>query len=291
MAWSLFDQTAVSPISWAQSELASLGVPLTAVNEQSLIAWALREGGGGTYNPLNTSQPEPGSTTFNSSGVQDYPSWDTGIEGTTATIEQSAYTQIYADLQAGTGIGATSELGTWSGGAYDSLASTWGEAGQYLNGQSTPLPSGTSGSSGSGTQQATLASFNPLNPSTWVPSILGSVIGSSGIEDALERGALIVFGAILVIIGIIRLTGGSNQKITLNMPVSSGGSSSGGSSSDGSGDSDDSDDSDDSGSDETEPEPEHERVARENKRKSAVLGNVKASRGVTADETLATAAA
>jgi hypothetical protein len=223
MSWSLFDQTAVSPLSWAQAELQSLGVPLTAANEQSLIAWALLEGGGGTYNPLNTSLPEPGSVKINSDGVQSYTSWDQGVQATTSTIDESYYTQILADLKAGSGIGTTPELSTWSGNGYDSLSGTWNEAGQYMSGQASPLPAGASGVS--------TASYNPLSI---LPGDLGSVVGSlvgkvfgatvgkaftGDITDVLERGALMLFGAVLVVIGLLKITG-NETKITLNQPVS-----------------------------------------------------------------------
>ena len=218
MAWSLFDQSAVSPLAWAQEQLQSLGVPLTTANEQSLIAWALLEGGGGTYNPLNTSLPEPGSTTFNSYGVQNYTDWAEGITADTSTINEAAYTQIKSDLTAGTGIGATPELDTWSGNGYGSLSATWGEAGQYMSGKTASLPAANSGK-GSG------VSFDILDPTTWGPAIADSIIGSTfgkDITDLMERGALIIFGAVLLIIGIIRLTEsgkGEQIKATLAAPV------------------------------------------------------------------------
>jgi hypothetical protein len=226
MAWSLFDQTAVSPLSWAQSELQQLGDPLTSADEQSLIAWALLEGGGGTYNPLNTSLPEPGSSKFNSSGVQNYTSWAQGVEAIASTIDESTYTQIKADLASGKGIGPTTELDTWSGGGYGSLSATWGEAAQYMSGVSQPLPasSTSSNSASSGT-----SAFNLKNPLTWFTGIADLFAAGAaneaeaGLVDILERGALMLFGAVLVVIGIVRLTGGSENKVTLESPVAQAG--------------------------------------------------------------------
>lgn len=224
MAWSLFDQTQVSPLAWAQAELQSLGVPLTPANEQSLIAWALLEGGGGTYNPLNTSQPEPGSSSFNSDRVQNYPNWQTGYEGTTATIDQQDYTQIKADLSAGTGIAPTPELSTWSGNGYDSLSKTWNEAGQYMSGQKANPPAGSQNASTAAS--SVLPSVLPGNLGSVLGGLVGKLFGSTvgaavghDLADVLERGALILFGAILIIIGLLRLAG-SETKITLNQPVS-----------------------------------------------------------------------
>lgn len=61
-------------------------------------------------------------------------------------------------------------------------------------------------------ESATTASFNPLNPGSWIPSILSGLGVTSDITDILERGALMVMGAILVIIGIVRMTEGGSSK-------------------------------------------------------------------------------
>lgn len=45
---------------------------------------------------------------------------------------------------------------------------------------------------------------NPLNPSTWVSSIM-SMLGIGSLKDLLERGALIVFGGMLLIVGILMM--------------------------------------------------------------------------------------
>lgn len=67
--------------------------------------------------------------------------------------------------------------------------------------------------SGSNTTQA---SFSLTDPSSWVPSIIGSVFGNveKPINDVLERAALIVFGALLVVLGIIRFTGSGTPAFT-----------------------------------------------------------------------------
>jgi hypothetical protein len=148
MAWSLFSQSQVSPLQWAQNVLQAGRWPISGANEQSFIAWALLEGGGGTYNPLNTTLPEPGAGCFNSVCVRNYVSWGQGVTATVATLNGGYYPQIVADLRSGRGIGATPELATWSGGGYDSLAGTWAEAAQYMHGKTGPLPGGKGGSAG-----------------------------------------------------------------------------------------------------------------------------------------------
>jgi hypothetical protein len=61
---------------------------------------------------------------------------------------------------------------------------------------------------------ATLTSFNPLNPASWLPSIFSGLGITTDIEDILERGALMLFGGILIVIGIVRMSNssGSNPK-------------------------------------------------------------------------------
>lgn len=70
-------------------------------------------------------------------------------------------------------------------------------------------------SSGGGSVSATGStssnpSFSWTNPSTWLPSIIAPE--ENAINDILERGALIVFGAIMIIMGLIRFTS-SGQRI------------------------------------------------------------------------------
>jgi hypothetical protein len=125
---------APTPLSWATSLLKAGGFPQTAANLQSLIAWALNEGGGGAANPLNTTQSAAGATTFNSVGVKNYPSWATGIGATIQTINNGRYPNIVADLKSGKGIGgnAGSDLLTWSGSGYSAIAGNWARAAAYL---------------------------------------------------------------------------------------------------------------------------------------------------------------
>lgn len=146
MAWSLFGQRAVSPKSWADAVLRAGHDPVTTANEQSLIAQALLEGGGGTFNPLNTEQPEPGSTFFNHTdpahGVQSYPDWQEGVKATVATID--GFSGMAAGLRSGQGYAADSaDLYAWSGHGYSSLTPTWSKAASYLGGKSAPLPKGS----------------------------------------------------------------------------------------------------------------------------------------------------
>jgi hypothetical protein len=82
---------------------------------------------------------------------------------------------------------------------------------------------------GSGTGITTDSSLLPswlqgilsLTPGGQAANSLGEALDPSNWVDWAERGALMIFGAILIIIGVIRLTGSGGQtKINLNTPVS-----------------------------------------------------------------------
>lgn len=66
-----------------------------------LVAWQRAEGTGGAHNPLNTSQPMPGSTTFNSHGVQNYATAEDGLAATATTLRAGypGYAEIVAGIQ------------------------------------------------------------------------------------------------------------------------------------------------------------------------------------------------
>jgi hypothetical protein len=163
MSWSLFT-SGQTPISWADALLKAGGWPVTAANEQSLIAWAIQEGGGVTYNPTNTTEPGYGSTgTLNSAGVQNYPSWSQGISATVATLKSSDYSAITSDLASGNGISsnASTALSTWGTGSYAvSISDHWSAAAAYLSGKAVALPGGSpSGTPTSSPSSGGLLSF------------------------------------------------------------------------------------------------------------------------------------
>ena len=201
MAWSLFG-SGVTPKSWADAVLNYAHWPRTIANEQSLIAQAVIEGGGGTYNPLNTTLAAPGSTCFNNICVRNYSSWQTGVGATVRTI-QGGYPMMLSGLRGGLGYAnASNDLHIWSSGTptggYGSLAGGWTRAAGYLGGKSAPLPKG--GSGGGGNVQTT----------SFTSSILGAIIGALGLgsnlKDFFIRGGLIILGGLLLIAGLIMVS-------------------------------------------------------------------------------------
>jgi hypothetical protein len=95
------------------------------------VGWEGREGGNwhnsAAYNPLNTTQPEPGYSTFRSTGqgaanIGIYKNWQQGLKATADTLNNGRYGDILSALRSGHGLGGNLKgLGTWSGGGYTSI--------------------------------------------------------------------------------------------------------------------------------------------------------------------------
>ncbi len=94
----------VTPTSWALALLSSLGDQATPENVRAVTAWERAEGGHwrnpAAHNPLNTTQPAPGSWPINGAGVQGYPTWNEGLGATVATLDHGRYGGILAALRA-----------------------------------------------------------------------------------------------------------------------------------------------------------------------------------------------
>jgi hypothetical protein len=95
----------VTPATWALALLTSLGDQGTAENMRAVTAWERAEGGhwsnAAAHNPLNTTQPEPGSWPINGVGVQAFPSWNEGLAATVATLDNGRYGGVLSALRAG----------------------------------------------------------------------------------------------------------------------------------------------------------------------------------------------
>jgi hypothetical protein len=99
------DGSSYTPASWASALLPAGGWPQTACNLAAVQAWEAAEGGNwensAAYNPLDTTQSEPGSRVMNSAGVRAYPSWQEGFAATLTTLGYPAYAGIRSALSAG----------------------------------------------------------------------------------------------------------------------------------------------------------------------------------------------
>lgn len=98
----------VTASAWAEKVLSMLSLPTTTNNINTMLAWMKFEGGHPfnpgspyKYNPLNTTQHEGASfSPGGPAGVQSYPDWKTGLEGTVDTLKLHYYDAIRAALKA-----------------------------------------------------------------------------------------------------------------------------------------------------------------------------------------------
>ena len=118
----------ITPRNFAAALLTAVGAPLSKANISSIVDWEAREGGNwrntARFNPLNTTQPEPGySETGTQGNIGSYTSWAQGLQATVTTLENGDYNDILAALRSGTGLGGGdySGLYTWSGHSYSSV--------------------------------------------------------------------------------------------------------------------------------------------------------------------------
>jgi cell wall-associated NlpC family hydrolase len=120
-------QPQVTPQTFATALLQKLGAPATPQNVSSLVGWQAREGGNwnntAKYNPLNTTQKEPGSGDTGSQGdIGVYKNWGQGLKATVDTLNNGDYGDIVGALKSGKGLsGSLAGLHTWSGGGYSSI--------------------------------------------------------------------------------------------------------------------------------------------------------------------------
>jgi peptidoglycan hydrolase CwlO-like protein len=89
--------------AWAGSFLRTIGAPSCRSNLVALVAWQYSEFTQAAWNPLADTLPMPGSTDFNSVGVQDYVSLDQGLQAVRHTLTNGptlGYPAIVSALRA-----------------------------------------------------------------------------------------------------------------------------------------------------------------------------------------------
>jgi phage-related protein len=127
-------------VAWAKQILAGLGIPASPGAVAAMAHWAVVEGGNwnnsARFNPLNTTYPEPGATSFGV-GIKSYTSWAQGDAATIATLQGGAYAGILAALRAGNYAAVGRAI----------LSSPWGTT-TFDNGGTIPEPISGTGPSG-----------------------------------------------------------------------------------------------------------------------------------------------
>jgi hypothetical protein len=91
---------------------------IRVTNHGFWLAWMLAESGtepcngssGAKWNPLNTTWREPGSTNFNSVGVQNFPSYAEGIAAEASTLRLSYYAELIHACRNGAPLGHLANL-------------------------------------------------------------------------------------------------------------------------------------------------------------------------------------
>jgi len=83
---------------WADDLLIFGDWPPSAEKVLGIVAWGVAEGSEAIWNPLDTTEPAPGATNYNSAGVKNYPSLQVGLEAVYATLHNGHYAPILAVL-------------------------------------------------------------------------------------------------------------------------------------------------------------------------------------------------
>lgn len=216
-----------------KSELAAVlqqaGIPVTQTNIDVLGAMAVVEGVGQQgNNPLDTTQPMPGSTALagNSAGVQQYGTLPMGVSATAKTLTNGNYTTLVNLMKSGASAsqiaaspGAVADVSKWEGGGG---ASTWKQVMGEPSRIASYISGGSPNSGTSGGSSQTPAS-TPSNPMASIPilggltdpfyavggAIGGAVSGTVSTADAVGSFfamlPMYMLGTFLIIIGAILL--------------------------------------------------------------------------------------
>jgi hypothetical protein len=89
----------VTFVEWRVGLLAGLELRPTPARMRFLAAWAECEGGHAEFNPLNTTMRLPGSSNYNSVGVQNYRDAAQGLAATLLTLRLDYYSDIRSALK------------------------------------------------------------------------------------------------------------------------------------------------------------------------------------------------
>jgi hypothetical protein len=173
-------------LSWAQGVLVGIGAPVTAVNLDNLWAWTSGETPLSNpmriNNPLNTTQPEPGATNFNSAGVKQYPTVATGIAGTRDTLLNGYYPALVQALRSNV------PHTQWST-AVQANITKWGTGLGWVK-STSPAPSGGA--------KETVTPITPADP-------FGINAFGQGLSHELTGIVEIIGGLVLILAGLLIL--------------------------------------------------------------------------------------
>jgi hypothetical protein len=201
----------VQPDAWATDLLTTLGrsdprIRPTDANRRALNAWQLREsgGGGGLYNPLNTTLSGFGGDGISGQRVANYPNYDDGLAATAKALQESQYSNIREALARGNdyaGVLAAVIASPWASSHYGGHIADVSDKQAFA----TSPGSTTFGSSSQSTNQPTDSDciFKLTNPGP-IPNVCITRSQGRALLGAAATVAGVVvlsFGAALVVAG------------------------------------------------------------------------------------------
>lgn len=217
-----FDLGGASIEQWATDFLFLIGAPVTATNVGTIVQWSNGEGGGGRFNPLNTTEGGFGGTNLpgNSAGVKNYPTYESGLDANVQAfvsgLRNHGYQHILDALMAQDQAAAfrainqspwgTHDLpngnGTEAGPTYTAAAGTPNPEAQ-LNAQVAQAQAVTAGtSSGNSADSECLLKLPGITMPSIIPNIGGGCILSRSQGRALLGAVSVVGGLGLLIVGL-----------------------------------------------------------------------------------------
>lgn len=117
------------PPLWILRLCGLMLIPTCPAVTELFNAWERAEGGTAKWNPLNTTEPMPGATDYNSAGVKNYGTPITGIAATAKTLELEPYHELWVGLQGAKAHGTTAaELVEQHAAAFN----TWGTGASHV---------------------------------------------------------------------------------------------------------------------------------------------------------------
>ena len=192
------DGSATSTQTFFTDVLTKMTLPTSTGNLNALYAVAQLEGQNDRYNPLNSVAKEPGSTSFNSVGVQRYASFDSGVDGTVALLQGAHWNGVRAALAADKGttavLAAFQAAYTWDPHVHFPTTNLATVAARSVGptGGSAPICPGGGGAVTGGTPAGNIVgpTGNNIAGTTTVPvglTLSGSAKGNTAVQYALKQ--------------------------------------------------------------------------------------------------------
>lgn len=188
--------TNYTPQTWAVAVLNKLGYKATPGAVKALVGWQAAEGGhwnnSARYNPLNTTQPEPGYETFRSVGqgaadIGIYKSWQQGIDATVKTLENGRYGGILAGLRSGDAGAVANAIGSSPWGTNGTLVS------RAISGASGSVPrtaAAPAAPTSSRSSTTTTTTTPGVDNSGLRRQLVANFLAQGGVKSANATGAL-----------------------------------------------------------------------------------------------------